>query len=172
MGAIASQITSLTIVYSTVYPDADQRKHQSSASLAFMRGIHRGPVNSPHKWPVTRKMFPFDDVIMGIHALMISSGLIPFNAYFFIHDKSWLHPMIYIIGIPSSATQIQLQLFSGGLLQLLISSFSCAWEIPMKLHGSVQQYLKSYWYRSPEYLYILTQGLKYWFFLVIHRRSF
>ena len=29
-----------------------------------MRGIHRGPVNSPHKWPVTRKMFPFDDVIM------------------------------------------------------------------------------------------------------------
>ena len=65
MGAIASQITSLTIVYSTVYSDADQRKHQSSASLAFVWGIHRGPVNSPHKWPVTRKMFPFDDVIMG-----------------------------------------------------------------------------------------------------------
>ena len=41
MGAIASQITSLTIVYSTVYSDADQRKHQSSASLAFVRGIHR-----------------------------------------------------------------------------------------------------------------------------------
>ena len=64
MGAIASQITSLTIVYSIVYSDSDQRKHQSSASLAFVRGIHRGPVNSPHKWPVTRKMFPFDDVIM------------------------------------------------------------------------------------------------------------
>ena len=64
MGAIACQITSLTIVYSTVYSDADQTKHQSSASLAFVRGIHRGPVNSPHKWPVTRKMFPFDDVIM------------------------------------------------------------------------------------------------------------
>ena len=64
MGAKASQITSLTIVYSTVYSDADQGKHQSSASLAFVRGIHRGPVNSPHKWPVTRKMFPFDDVIM------------------------------------------------------------------------------------------------------------
>ena len=41
MGAIASQITSLTIVYSIVYSDADQRKHQSSASLAFVRGIHR-----------------------------------------------------------------------------------------------------------------------------------
>ena len=64
MEAIASQITSLTIVYSIVYSDADQRKHQSSASLAFVWGIHRGPVNSPHKWPVTRKMFPFDDVIM------------------------------------------------------------------------------------------------------------
>ena len=64
MGTIASQITSLTIVNSTVYSGADQRKHQSSASLAFVRGIHRGPVNSPHKWPVTRKMFPFDDVIM------------------------------------------------------------------------------------------------------------
>ena len=64
IGAIASQITSLTIVYSTVYSDADRRKHQSSASLAFVWGIHRRPVNSPHKWPVTRKMFPFDDVIM------------------------------------------------------------------------------------------------------------
>ena len=64
MGTIAFQITSLTIVYSTVYSGADQRKHQSSASLALVRGIHRGPVNSPHKWPVTRKMFPFDDVIM------------------------------------------------------------------------------------------------------------
>ena len=64
MVAIASQITSLTIVYSTVYSDADQIKHQSSAWLAFVWGIHRGPVNSPHKWPVMRKIFPFDDVIM------------------------------------------------------------------------------------------------------------
>ena len=64
MGAIASQITSLTVVYSNVYSDADQRKHQSSASLTFVRGIHRVPLNSPHKRPVTRKMFPFDDVIM------------------------------------------------------------------------------------------------------------
>ena len=47
-----------------LYSGADQRKHQSSALLAFVRGILRGPMNSPHKWPVTRKMFPFDDVIM------------------------------------------------------------------------------------------------------------
>ena len=64
MGAIASQITNLSIVYSTVHSDADDTKHQSSASLAFVQGIHRWPVNFPHKWPVTRRMFPFDDVIM------------------------------------------------------------------------------------------------------------
>ena len=75
MGVIASQTTSLTIVYSTVYSDADQRKHQSSASLAFVRGIHRGPVNTPHIWPVTRKMFPFDDVIMKWSILLLYTGL-------------------------------------------------------------------------------------------------
>ena len=62
--SIPSQITSLTNVYSTVHSGTDQRKHQSSASLAFVWEIHRLPVNFPHKWPVTRKMFPFDDVIM------------------------------------------------------------------------------------------------------------
>ena len=64
MTTLASQITSLTVVYSIVYSDTDQRKHQSSTSLAFLRGIYRGPVNSPHKWQVTRKIFPFDEVIM------------------------------------------------------------------------------------------------------------
>ena len=49
MGTMASQITSRTIIYSIVYSGADQSKHQSSASLAFVRGIHRSPVNSPHK---------------------------------------------------------------------------------------------------------------------------
>ena len=64
MSVMASQITSLTIIYSTVCSGANQRKYQSSVSLAFVRGIHRSPVNSPHKGPVTRKMFPFDNVIM------------------------------------------------------------------------------------------------------------
>ena len=59
MSAMASQITSLTIVYSTVYSGADQRKHQSSALLAFCVGNSPVTVTS-----VTRKMFPFDDVIM------------------------------------------------------------------------------------------------------------
>ena len=66
MGTMTSQITSLTIVHSTVYSGADQRKYQSSVSLAFVRGIHRWPVNFPHKGPVLRIMLPFDDVIMDI----------------------------------------------------------------------------------------------------------
>ena len=70
MSTMASQIASLMIVYSTVYSGADQRKHQSSASMAFVRGIHRWPVNSLHKGPVTRKMFPFDDVIMFVRKVM------------------------------------------------------------------------------------------------------
>ena len=64
MSAIASQITGVSVVYSIGGSGPDQRNHQSSASLAFVRGIHRWPVNSPHKGPVTRKMFPFHDVIM------------------------------------------------------------------------------------------------------------
>ena len=65
-GAMASQITSFTIICSTVDPGPDQRKHQRSVSLAFVSGIHRWAANSPHKGPVTRKMFPFDDVVMSI----------------------------------------------------------------------------------------------------------
>ena len=64
MSTVASQITGGSIVFSIVCSGVDQRKHQSSASLAFVKGIHQWPVNSPHKGPVTRKMFPFDDVIM------------------------------------------------------------------------------------------------------------
>ena len=78
MGATASQMTSLTIVYSTVYSGADKRIHQSSASLAFVWAIHRWPANSPHEGPVTRKMLPFDDVIMAYFKCCHPSWLIPF----------------------------------------------------------------------------------------------
>ena len=98
-GTIASQITSLTIVYSTVYSDADQWKHKSSASLAFVRGIHRGPVNPPHKWPVTRKMFPFgshhDDFMVallerGPLKMCISKCVLLWLYYQFIIDVCYL----------------------------------------------------------------------------------
>ena len=66
MSTMASQITSLTSVSTCVH----QRKHQSSAVTGLVRGSHRGLVNSPHKGPITQKMFPFDDVIMYLYLIM------------------------------------------------------------------------------------------------------
>ena len=71
---MVSQITSASIIYSTICSGADRRKHQSFASLAFVRGIHWWPVNSPHKGPVMWKMFPFDDIIMNISVFRMRSG--------------------------------------------------------------------------------------------------
>ena len=106
MTMLASQITSLTVVYSVVHSGVNQRKHQSSASLAFVREIHRGPVNFPHKWPVTRKMFPFDDVIMDCELFEWSYYIFTFQAQhlygpgFYIsnsHDRNvWLGIVVTI----------------------------------------------------------------------------
>ena len=99
MGSIASPITSLTIVYSTVYSDADQRKHHSSASPAFVQGIHRGPVNSPHIWPVTQKTFPFDDVIMSHMKYQLTEKYAPHFKHLIIYWQNWLsdlRPLRYL----------------------------------------------------------------------------
>ena len=96
ISTMASQITSLVIVHSTVYSGTDERKHESSASLAFVWGIHRWPVNSPHKGPVTRKRFSFDDVIMCYYfpdwyiALFVTRSI--FNVIFHRYSLStfWL----------------------------------------------------------------------------------
>ena len=66
--------TGVSIVSSTVCSGKDQIKHQSSASLVPVRGIHRSPVDSPHKEPVSRKMFPFDDVIMILRLVFVALG--------------------------------------------------------------------------------------------------
>ena len=91
MSMMASQITSLTIIYPTVYPGAEQRKHQSSASLAFVRRIHQWTVYSPHKGPVTRKMFPFDDDIRQL-CLVILFALLP-NKMFGCSRHGWGLPL-------------------------------------------------------------------------------
>ena len=98
MGVIASQITSLTIVYSTVYSGADQRKHQSSAPLAFVRGIHRRSVNSPHKWPVTRKMFPFDDVIMNLTQIILGPEAYTTRLLTLVKHEQWLGLASTVVG--------------------------------------------------------------------------
>ena len=82
MSVMASQITSVSIVYLTVCSGADQRKHQSSASLAFVGGIHRWPMNSPHKLPEIRKMFPFHDVIMWVECLGMQANPNKFQMMF------------------------------------------------------------------------------------------
>ena len=64
MSAIASEITSLAIVYSTVYSVSDQRKKTKLCVTILCEGNSPVTVNSPHEGPVARKMFPFDDVIM------------------------------------------------------------------------------------------------------------
>ena len=89
INAIAPQLTGVSMVYSIVCSGADQRKYQSSASLTFVRGIHRWPVNSPHKWPVTRKMFPFYDVILRSVKYMSVGSEPSFNqCYIITVDKS------------------------------------------------------------------------------------
>ena len=118
MGAITSQITSLTIVFSTVYSDADQRKHQSSASLVFVRGIYRGPVNSPHKWPVTRKMFPFDDFIMKQNILLAKAAGLWMEMWYLICGVSFAS--MCVTGIPGGCfTNV------SRALQNIISKFVC-----------------------------------------------
>ena len=64
MSKMASQITGISIVYLTICSGADQRKYKNSVLLAFVKGINQWTVNSQHKWPVMRKMFPFDEIIM------------------------------------------------------------------------------------------------------------
>ena len=92
---MAAQITSLTIVLSTIYSGTDERKHQSSSSLTFVRGIHRWPVNSPHKGTVTRKRFLFDDVIM--INLYLMKALISYHnygtnmIYIYIYNQSYIN---------------------------------------------------------------------------------
>ena len=107
MAANASQITSLAIVYSTVNSDADQRKHQSSTLLAFVRVIHRGPVNSPHKWPITRKMFPLDYVIMESVCQMAP----------ILHRAQCVH---YVVSITEMSNKIARVIMTSGFDLILV----------------------------------------------------
>ena len=110
MTMLASQITSLPVVCSIVYSDVNQRKHQSSASLAFVREIHRGPVNFPDKWPVTRKMFPFDDVIMCFH--LTTSSLLWYKERYHRVNLRGIVTWHWIVNV-SSARQTDINVRTG-----------------------------------------------------------
>ena len=82
MTAMTSQITGIPVVCSTVCSGAYQGKYQSSAWLAFVKGIHRSPVDSPHKGPVTRKMLLFDDVIMS--SLLLANKYVRLSVFLLV----------------------------------------------------------------------------------------
>ena len=130
MSATASQITSLTIVYSTVYSGADQRKHQSYASLAFVREIHRWPVNSPHKGPVARKIFQFDHVIMCLNINGNARGNSPqVNQEFNKNTRT-----IMTLDIDSSICSID-----SKVCKFVFKNWApgiCRWHIWSSYHGS------------------------------------
>ena len=139
MNVMASQITSLTIVYSTVYSGADQRKHQSSATLAFVWAIHRDPVNSPHKGPVTRKMFPFDDVIMFLcHINATLREIFPGTKLF------WMPDLIYLIN---------LYIWDFWSEHLIVSQFSSSthWqftELQSVVKGDSKKFQMEFWLKN------------------------
>ena len=90
MSALANQITGVSIIYSTVCSGTDQWEDQSSV---------RWPVNSLHRGPVTRKMFPFDDVIMVTHwtdipdtklLSILFSVIFPFSSRYILLSRYWL----------------------------------------------------------------------------------
>ena len=167
MGAIASQIISLTIIYSIVYSDVDQRKHQSSASLAFVQGIHRGPVNSPHKWPVMWNMFPFDDVIMWIrqntfhmqNTITMMSQCIPLMPEKLIELKSqiWEESVIPVLMTPLF-TQMQ-------ILKWRISIMRCSIYFSIFCQSiQLKTYLVSFERHLPQRLTLFPcySGLPHW----------
>ena len=125
-----SQITGVSIICSPVCSGADQRKHQSSASLAFGRGIDRWPVDSPHKGPVMPKMFPFDDVIMKfcIYIILIYTNRYKIYAHW-IFSCLWVLAVFFYKG-PYSLTLTMRQI--SYLLYYLSSTFN--WRILGESH--------------------------------------
>ena len=112
MSTMASQTTDISIVCSTVCSDTDESKHQSSAWLAFVRGIHGWAVNSPHKGPVTRIIFPFDDVIM----------------HWTNDERGWVCNPVMLLLLAGSSSHIPNALFK---ISALIAKFmGLAWDPP------------------------------------------
>ena len=100
MTTIASQITSLAVVYSTVYSDADKKKPSKLHVTGLCVGNSPWPVNSPHKGPVTRKMFPIDDVIM-FHWIGFACVCVSSQRYIMINGvASWTYRTTYAWKIP------------------------------------------------------------------------
>ena len=116
MGTMASQNNSLTIHYLTVYSGADQTKYQSSASPAFVRGIHPWPVNSPHKGSATRKCFHLMMLSWLIHRRFVLHGR-RFTTFDAIPQSvSVIYLLKHVIAGKSSSSILQCHETSAGEL--------------------------------------------------------
>ena len=113
-----SQITSVSSVW----------KHLSSASLSFVRGMHRWPVVSPPKGPVTRKMFPFDDIIIFIRINQMSFSWKQYMPSLFCMCVENIHPSISLL-MPASNIEIVLAMqrvrSSAAKVEIILPEYSC-----------------------------------------------
>ena len=125
MSTMTSQITGVSTVCSAICSGADQIKHQSSASLALVRGIRQWPVVSPHRGPATRKMCLFDDVI---HMSIIPVGPIYLDQYLF---SQWLCCCDYLnqyrltVKDSSSRAILQVNVIENSNIFIEVNSFKC-----------------------------------------------
>ena len=143
-----SQIKGASVVCSAVCSGADQRKYQSSASRAFVMGIHRSPVDSFYKGPITRNIFPFDDVIM----------MYDHHWWRNAHQNDWYHTEALIMAqvYRLSAVHCQMTRYSQRVPGYL-TRYSCVsqWNLvsqknqPMKLCLSNQVRPGREWFPSP-----------------------
>ena len=133
MGAVLYQITSLAIVYSTVYSGTDKKTHQNSTSLAFVRGIQRWPIYSPPNWPVARKLFPFDDVIVFI----LNRGwlIVPFTRGSSLDRASMIAPKLKQVLKSSVLIQPELSENKCGSVKLWNRLFTIWTRRTIKKHG-------------------------------------
>ena len=130
IGAMASQITSLTFVCSSLYSGADQRKYQSSVSQDFVQGIAQMTGELPTKRPVTWKMFPFDDVIMVSLSFFSSwprpsrslEGHADINQFDFVNETSLDPPGSTVPGSEYFIHATQLWIANGSSLTRLFNN--------------------------------------------------
>ena len=156
MTTIASQITSLTSVYSTVYSDADQRKHQSSASLAFVWGIHRDRWIPRTKGQLRGKCF---------HLMTSSSARHCLEQSAYAHGAFYYHTLqqtaVYVLKSTNLFTMLMMDTFVSLWIWLrkgfriktvisILSTFGKQWRIRHNPYAMTLQH-PHLWYLSMEY---------------------
>ena len=166
MGTMASQPASSLFTQPFIRVQIKETL-KSTASLAAVRGIHRGPVNSPHKWPVTRKMFPFDDVVMckgkswfqleyaqhinlskmyASFIVVCDSELGIWSRWCFVeclNNKRYINQNQLIVDSPprNKLSQGQIKLFSLGFAMYRVEkgSFKFNWNLGVYIYDSIPE---------------------------------